>query len=90
VDRLEVGLRRASDEPARMSKSDSLAPPHSQDSTLADERRDRAAPRNYDLTVRSRGVDDVALRGETDTFVYGDGGTAIDVIVEPDINLTTG
>ncbi|RCW45149.1 hypothetical protein DFQ14_103113 [Halopolyspora algeriensis] len=42
----------------------------------------RIALRNYDWMVRNRGLDGVELYWESDTVVYGDGGTDIDTLCE--------
>jgi len=49
----------------------------------------RTALKNYDWMVRNRGLDDVELHWESDTFIYGDGGAVIDVITEPGFTPAT-
>jgi hypothetical protein len=50
----------------------------------------RIALMNYDWLVRNRGLDDVALAWESDTLVYGDGGTVIETVCEPGFTPATG
>lgn len=47
------------------------------------------ALKNYDYLVRSKGLDDVALAWESDTLVWGDGGSDIETLTEPGFTPAT-
>jgi len=47
------------------------------------------ALRNYDWMVRDRGLDNVALAWDSETLVYGDGGTGIEALCEPGLTPAT-
>jgi hypothetical protein len=49
----------------------------------------RTALKNYDWMVRNRGLDDVDLAWDSDTVVYGDGGTVIQMLCEPGFTPAT-
>lgn len=47
------------------------------------------ALRNYDYLVRSKGLEDVSLAWDSDTLVWGDGGSEIDVLTQPGFTPAT-
>lgn len=49
----------------------------------------RIALQNYDWMIRNRGLDGVNLDWDSDTIVYGDGGTTIDSLCEPGFTTAT-
>lgn len=53
-------------------------------------RETEIALRNYDYLIRSKGLDDVSLDFDSDTLVWGDGGSTVDVLIEPGFTPATG
>lgn len=50
----------------------------------------RIALQNYDWLMRNRGTEAVLLAWDSDTLVYGDGGTDIEELCRPGFTPATG